>query len=190
MFSKVKNHATVQRAQDLSTGTRDNVHAGTQVLLNTLPLVLLPHHTPFHYPPTTPPSSLSQFSPGRVQVQKPICCTSPRTCLSARTFHHVTLKKKKSKTWEGTQILSSTRHIAPEHKMPPKSRRHTSFPLFYELAAAFVWLTRVSPHKGQSSLTRGRRIRFISAYYGALIVCDNNVKLTGEMERPLHSFTP
>lgn len=66
MFSKVKNHATVQRAQDLSTGTRDGVHAGTQVLLNTLSLVLLPHHTPFHYPPPHPLSfpALPRSGPG------------------------------------------------------------------------------------------------------------------------------
>lgn len=109
---------------------------------------------------------------------------------AARTFHHVTLKKRRSKTREGTQILSSTRNVTPEQKMPPKSRCHASFPLFYKLAAVFVWLTCVSRHKGQSSLTRGRRISFISAYYRALIVCDNNVTLAGGNGTTASQFHP
>lgn len=59
MFAKVKNHATVQSAPDLSTGTSDYIHAGTQVLLNTSSLVLLPHQAPFHYLPPHLPSLLA-----------------------------------------------------------------------------------------------------------------------------------
>lgn len=63
MFAKVKNHATVLRALDLPTGTSDYIHAGTQVLLNTPSLVLLPRQAPFHYLQPPPP-----LSPGPPQV--------------------------------------------------------------------------------------------------------------------------
>lgn len=66
MFAKVKNHATVQRALDLSAGTSDYIHAGTQVLLNTLSLVLLPptHSLPTIYTPSLSFPVLPRSVPG------------------------------------------------------------------------------------------------------------------------------
>lgn len=68
MFAKVKNHATVQRAPHLSTGTSDYIHAGTQVLLNTLSLVLLPHQAPFPLSAAPPSPSSPPVSPSPPQV--------------------------------------------------------------------------------------------------------------------------
>lgn len=73
---KVKNHATVPRGPVLSAGRGDYISAGTQVLLNTLPPL----------PPSILPLPLSLFSfaqmpPGPVQVQIPLCCNTPSTCL-------------------------------------------------------------------------------------------------------------
>lgn len=69
MLAKVKNHAMVQRGLVLSTGRSDYIYAGTQVLLNTLSLVLYVLPLPPCIPPSLRPSLLSppvlpRFSPG------------------------------------------------------------------------------------------------------------------------------
>ena len=81
VLAKVKNHAMVQRGPVSSTGRSDYIYAGTQVLLNTLSYVLSrPSLPPSFYNPLS--SSLSpSVSPGPVQVQMAICCTTPKTCL-------------------------------------------------------------------------------------------------------------
>lgn len=127
MFAKVKNHATVQRAPDLSAGTSDYIHAGTQVLLNTPSLVLLPHQAPFHY--LRPPSfSLSRCSPGLVQVQKLFAVqVPPHVCLPPLV--PCSMLRKKANQGDNTN--------PPKHQAP-KPRCHTSLPCFYDRAALVV----------------------------------------------------
>lgn len=81
VLAKVKNHAMVQWGPVTSTGRSDYIYAGTQVLLNTLSFVLpRPSLPPSFCNPLS--SSLSpSVSPGPVQVQMAICCTTPTTCL-------------------------------------------------------------------------------------------------------------
>lgn len=50
LLAKVKNHATEQRGLVLSTGRSDYIYAGTQVLLNTLPLLSNPPASLYLYP--------------------------------------------------------------------------------------------------------------------------------------------
>lgn len=122
MFAKVKNHATVLRALDLPTGTSDYIHAGTQVLLNTPSLVLLPRQAPFHYLQPPPP-----LSPGPPQVwsrYKSLFAVQ----VPPHVFSAVARSLSRETTWN------------PLNTEPAKPRCHTSLPPFYEHTVVVVWI--------------------------------------------------
>lgn len=115
MLAKVKNHAIVQRGLLLSVGRSDYIHAGTQVLLNTLSLSLVPKLVPYPTsppPPTHSPSFLSSplLPAGPVQVQMAICCTTPTTCFLPLLVPNSVLNTKQKEKKERIRgaFLSST----------------------------------------------------------------------------------